>query len=64
MPRTPKAMGRQVHALAPKLAELIAAEVKARSGPNTTFEDEQDLATAVLAEVLAELAKRDPKGER
>jgi hypothetical protein len=61
MPRKPKAMDRQLHPLAPKLAELIAAEVKARCGPNATFEEEQDLAASVAAEVVAELAKRDPK---
>jgi len=40
---------------------MISAEVKARSGPNASFEEEQDLAAAVTAEALAELTKRNAK---
>jgi hypothetical protein len=59
MPRKPPA--RRLHPLAPKLAAMISAEVKARSGPNASFEEEQDLAAAVTAEALAELTKRNAK---
>jgi hypothetical protein len=47
----------------PKVAELIYLEVDSRVGPNATFEQRQDAAAAVAAEVLAEFAKartRDP----
>ena len=47
-----------------KVAELIAREVEARVGPNATFEEQEDAAAAIAAEVAAELAKsaaREPK---
>ena len=59
MPQKPS---RQVSPLATKVAEMMAAEMKARTGPSATFEEEQELAAAIAAEALAELTKREPKG--
>jgi len=40
-----------------KIAELIDREVTARCGPEATFEQRQDIAAAVAAEVTAQLQR-------
>lgn len=55
---------RVVSELAMELAEMIDKAVETRVGPNATFEERQDVAAAVAAEVLAEFRKsrgRAPK---
>ena len=47
-----------------KIAEMIGREVDARVGPNATFEEREDAAAAIAAEVAAAFAQggpRDPK---
>jgi hypothetical protein len=47
-----------------KVAELIDLEVDARVGPNATFEEREDAAAAIAAELAAARAMgspRDPK---
>jgi hypothetical protein len=60
MPRKP----RVVSDVAVKLAEMIDQAVEARVGPNSTFEERQDVAAAVAAEVLAELRKSGAPGPK
>lgn len=59
MRRTP----RIADPIAVKIAELIDREVAARCGPETTFEQRQEIAATVAAEVAAHLARggQDPK---
>lgn len=65
MPRKPKVSRELLSPVTVKIAEMIALEVDARVGPHATFEECEDAATAVAAEVAAELATvaatRDPK---
>ena len=47
-----------------KVAEMINVEVEARVGANATFEEQEEVAATIAAEVLSEYAKlraRDPK---
>jgi hypothetical protein len=44
------------------IADLIDREIAARLGPHTTFEQRQEMAAAVMAEVMAQLQLADPKG--
>ncbi|MEQ1737259.1 MAG: hypothetical protein ABL886_12745 [Rhodoglobus sp.] len=48
---------RTVNPIAMKIAELIDRAVAERCGPEATFEERQELATAVAAEVAAQLAR-------
>jgi hypothetical protein len=50
--------------LTQKIAELIDLEVEARIDPNATFEQQQDAAAAIAAEVLAEFAKAQTRGSK
>ena len=61
MRRTP----RTVDPIAMKIAELIDREVAERCGPETTFEQRQEITAAVAAEVAVQLARggQDPKAE-
>jgi hypothetical protein len=64
MPLEPRILSRRTL----EIAELIDREARARTGPNSTFEQRQDAAAAVAAEVLAAFAKLsagtdEPKGE-
>jgi len=45
-----------------EIADLIDREIAARLGPHTTFEQRQEMAVAVMAEVMAQLQLADPKG--
>ncbi len=66
MPRKPRVV-RVVNDVARKLAEMINAEVRARLGPNATFEEEQDVAAKVAAEVRVRLAQesgREPQAAK
>lgn len=60
MPRKP----RVVSAAAVKLAEMIDEAVESRVGPNATFEERQDAAAAVAADVLAEFRKSGAPGPK
>lgn len=60
MPRKP----RVVSGVAVKLAEMIDQAVEARVSPNATFEERQDVAAAVAAEVLAEFRKSGEPGPK
>lgn len=55
---------RVVSGLAVKLAEMIDQAVEARVGPNATFEERQDVAGAVAAEVLAEFKNSGAPGPK
>ena len=46
---------RNVDPIAMKIAELIDREIAARCSPETTFEQRQEIAAAVAAEVAARL---------
>lgn len=64
MPRKPRVMLGSLNAVTVEMAEMIDREVDARVGPNATFEERQDAAAAIAAEVAAEFAKlptRAPK---
>lgn len=43
---------------------MIDEAVEARVGPNATFEERQDAATSVAAEVLAEFRKSNAPGSK
>ena len=47
-----------------KMADLIDREVAERCGPEATFEQRQEVAAAVMAEVAARLAGATPKQGR
>ena len=51
---------RTVSPTAMKMADLIDREVAERCGPEATFEERQEVATAVMAEVAARLAGTPP----
>jgi hypothetical protein len=55
MPRKPTALRGSFDEVTIKVAEMIDLEVDARVGPNATFEEQKDAATAIAAEVAAEL---------
>ncbi|NJN00819.1 MAG: hypothetical protein HC793_04430 [Aquincola sp.] len=55
---------RVVSAAAAKLAEMIDQAVDARVGPNATFEERQDAAAAVAADVLVEFRKLGAPGSK
>ena len=57
MLRNPRVLRRPFGGVTQKIAELIDLEVEARLGPNATFEQQQDAAAAIAAEVLVEFAK-------
>lgn len=64
MPRKPRVLSCRVL----EIAELIDRETRARTGPNATFEQRQNVAATVAAEMLAEFAKQsggtdEPTGE-
>ena len=63
MPRKPRAV-RVVDARALKIAAMIDEAVKARVGPNATFEERQDAAAAVTGEVFAELRRSGGLGPK
>lgn len=46
------------------LAEMIDQAVEARVGPDATFEERQDVAAAVGAEVLAEFRESTAPGPK
>lgn len=54
MPKQPGP--RVVDPAARELAAQVAREVRARCGPNSTFEERRDMAAAITGEVLAALA--------
>jgi hypothetical protein len=64
-------MQRMPHVVSPqaiKLAKLLDEAVRKACGPDSTFEQRQEMATAIADEVLAELAARwtgvvEPDGE-
>ena len=65
MPRKPS-VPRSLDPVTVKVAEMIALEVDALVGRNATFEEREDAAAAIAAEVAAAFAKgalRDPKAE-
>ena len=55
---------RTVSPTAMKMADLIDREVAERCGPEATFEERQEVAAAVMAEVAARLAGATPKPGR
>lgn len=55
---------RTVSPIAMQIADLIDREVAERCGPEATFEERQDLAAAVAAEVAAQLAGSAPRKAR
>lgn len=64
MPRKPRVARRSLDPVTVELAAMIDREVDARLGPNATFEEQQDAAAAIAAEVTAAFAKlptRSPK---
>ena len=66
MPKKPRTV-RVVDERALKLAAMIDQAVDARVGPNATFEERQNAAAAVMAEVLAAFRASevpDPKAGR
>jgi len=48
---------------AKELAALIAREVRARCGPEATFEQRQDMAASIRQEMLANLVAADRNPE-
>jgi hypothetical protein len=62
MPKRPAP--RVINPAAKEIAALIAREVRARCGTNTTFEQRQDVVAMVAQEVLAKLASADRKPEK
>lgn len=65
MPRKPS-RPRSLDPVTVKVAEMIDLEVEARVGPNATFEEREDAAAAIAAEMTAALglakgSPRDPK---
>jgi hypothetical protein len=52
---------RSVSPAAIKLAEMINREVEARVGPDATFEEQQDAAAAVAAEMAEARRQAGPK---
>jgi hypothetical protein len=63
MPKKPRA-GRVVDAQALKIAAMIDQAVKAQVGPNATFEERQDVAAAVMGEVIAALRESGARGPK
>lgn len=57
MPKRPGP--RVVDPAARELAARVAGEVRARCGPNSTFEERRDMAAAITHEVLAGLMCED-----
>ena len=47
-----------------KIAEMIDVEVDARVGPNATFEEREDAAAAIAAEVAAAFAHGSPRAPK
>jgi hypothetical protein len=58
MLRKPRVIRESLSPVTVKVAELIALEVDARVGPNATFEESEDAASAVAAEVAVVLAAK------
>ncbi|MBA3538428.1 MAG: hypothetical protein H0T79_02265 [Deltaproteobacteria bacterium] len=46
-----------------EIADLIDREIAARLGPDSTFEQRQEMAAAVMAEAITQLQLADPRGE-
>jgi hypothetical protein len=63
MPRKPR-VPRVVDPRALKIAAMIEQAVAARVGPNATFEERQDVAAAVTAEVFAALGASGALGPK
>jgi len=60
MPRKPRVTGRSLDPCRLEIAERLHRLARAASGPDVTFEHQQDVAAAVAAEALAELWKAEP----
>ena len=64
MPPKPRAVRGPFSDVTLKVAEMINVEVEARVGANATFEEQEEVASTIAAEVLSEYARlraRDPK---
>ena len=61
MPRQPRVTRRSLDRRTLEIAERLGQLARVASGPDATFEDQQEIAAAVVAEVLAELWKDDPE---
>lgn len=59
MPRKPRVTPRSLDRRRLEIAERLRHLARVASGPDATFEHQQDAAAAVAAEVLAELSKDD-----
>jgi hypothetical protein len=62
--RNPRVLRRPFGGLTQKIAELIDLEVEARIGSNASFEQQQDAAATIAAEVLVEFAKAQTRGPK
>jgi hypothetical protein len=54
---------RLVDPRAVEIADLIDREIAARLGPDSTFEQRQEMAVAVMAEAIEQLQLAGPRGE-
>jgi xanthine/CO dehydrogenase XdhC/CoxF family maturation factor len=61
MPRKPRAPRRSLDRRTLQIAERLHHLAGVTSGPDATFEHQQEIAAAVVAEVLAGLWKDDPE---
>jgi hypothetical protein len=64
MPRKPRVAGRSQEQRRVEIAERLRDLARLTSGPDATFEDQQDAAAAAIAAVLAELSKDDQERVR
>ena len=55
---------RVIDPAARELAARVAREVRARCGPNSTYEERRDMAAAITGEVLAALTSEDADQSR
>ena len=55
---------REVNPIAMRIAEFIDREVAERCGSEATFEEREEIAAAVVAEVSVQLAGQAPKAGR
>ena len=55
---------REVNPIAMRIAELIDRKVAERCGSEATFEEQEEIAAAVVAEVAVQLAGQAPKAGR